>query len=305
MILKHLIGDQRLHASLDANAAQASKPARAFVLGAKEAQRQASSNKRGAALDLDELEKTCIEDDAIDADVAARRLAKIALARQYRESGAQSLALVKRQKHVDMEKYEAETKAAKELSVEKLQAEKSTVLEKLQAEKSTVLEKLGEERDEVQNRRAALQAERRAIEDKAKADADERERQRLHATELALETRRAEIRRAAQQGTIDQAVAEALLAENRQTPIMRFEEWIRRVCGCAEAARCSAQLSRAFNDAVATGRHVKPAAHRDAEAQRWRLFEEHDGAMLGALHRELHDRRNGVQAGQQRLAFGR
>ena len=294
MILKHLIGDQRLHASLDANAAQASKPARAFVLGAKEAQRQASSNKRGAALDLDELEKTCIEDDAIDADVAARRLAKIALARQYRESGAQSLALVKRQKHVDMEKYEAETKAAKELSVEKLQAEKSTVLEKL-----------GEERDEVQNRRAALQAERRAIEDKAKADADERERQRLHATELALETRRAEIRRAAQQGTIDQAVAEALLAENRQTPIMRFEEWIRRVCGCAEAARCSAQLSRAFNDAVATGRHVKPAAHRDAEAQRWRLFEEHDGAMLGALHRELHDRRNGVQAGQQRLAFGR
>jgi len=27
--------------------------------------------------------------------------------------------------------------------------------------------------------------------------------------------------------------------------------------------------------------------------------------MLGELHRELHDRRNGVQAGQQRLEFGR
>jgi len=107
------------------------------------------------------------------------------------------------------------------------------------------------------------------------------------------------------QGAIDRAAAEELLAENRLTPILRFEDWIRRRCSCPDASRCSSQLKRIFNEAVAAGRHIKPASHRDHETQRWKLYEEHDGAMLGELHRELHDRRNGVQAGQQRLEFGR
>jgi len=289
------VGDQRLHATLDANAAVTSEPGRAFVLGANEARAQTQGRgKKSAVLDLDALEKDCIEDDTLDVDVAARRLAKISLVRQNRESMAQSSVLAKWQKLVDVERYEAETKAAMKLSVEKMQAEKEVVLEKL-----------GVERDEIQNRRATLQAERRAIEDKARADADDRERRRLHDAELALEKRRAQIRRAVEEGAIDRAAAEELLAENRLTPILRFEDWIRRRCGCPDASRCSSQLKRIFNEAIEAGRHIKPASHRDHETQRWKLYEEHDGAMLGELHRELHDRRNGVQAGQQRLEFGR
>jgi hypothetical protein len=34
-------------------------------------------------------------------------------------------------------------------------------------------------------------------------------------------------------------------------------------------------------------------------------FAEHDGPLLAQLHQEIHDRRNGVSAGQERLSFAR
>jgi len=63
-------------------------------------------------------------------------------------------------------------------------------------------------------------------------------------------------------------------------------------------------LSRKFNETVEAGRHVKPASHRN-EAGRWMHFAEHDGPLLVQLHQEIHDRRNGVSAGQERLSFAR
>jgi len=56
----------------------------------------------------------------------------------------------------------------------------------------------------------------------ARANRDERERQRVHAAELATEKRRAEIREAAAKGLIAQAAAEEMLGENRQTLILRL-----------------------------------------------------------------------------------
>jgi len=210
------VGDQRLHETL-ANAASSSGEARAFVLGAQESKSQRPPKPtRTVAVDLEAYERACLEDDDLDAEVAARRLAKAALARRFRESSHQQLALIKRQKAAT-EKYEAETKAAKEAAVEKLQAE----------------------RDQIQVERARIQAERQQVEDEAKAAREERERQRLHASELAAEKRRAEVREAAAEGLIAQAAAGDVLGESRQTLIVRLEDWVRSRCQCREAASCS------------------------------------------------------------------
>jgi len=284
------VGDQRLHEVLDANAESSSGEARAFVLGTDEAKAQKSAKAaKTAPLDLEAFERQCLEDDSLDPEVAARRLAKLALARQYRDAAGQQLAIIKRQKIADVEKYEAEAKAAKEAAVEKLQAER---------------DKIHAERDQTQVERARIQAQKQEVEDTARADREERERQRVHAGELAAEKRKAEIREAAARGLIAQAAAEEMLGEARQTLILRLEDWIRTRCGCPAASACSAVLSRKFNETVEAGRHVKPASHRN-EAGRWMHFAEHDGPLLAQLHQEIHDRRNGVSAGQERLSFAR
>jgi len=177
------------------------------------------------------------------------------------------LALVKRQKLADIEKYEAETRAAKEKP----------------------------ERDQTQVQRARIQAERQQVEDDAKAAREERDRQRVHVAELAEEKRRAEIRRAAEDGAIAPATADELLGENRRTPILRFERWIGTALRCPKPSGCSSVLKQRFNASVAVGEHAKPAGHRDFSGG-WVLFEEHDGA-----HQAMHDVRNGLQPGQQRL----
>jgi hypothetical protein len=131
-----------------------------------------------------------------------------------------------------------------------------------------------------------IQALRQEVEDTARADREERDRQRMHATELATEKRRAEIRKAAAEGAIAQAAAEELLGENRRTPILRFEPWIARVLRCGQASGCSAELKRRYNASVASGIHVKPNSHRDAIGG-WMLFEEYDGAHLRVLHQAV------------------
>jgi len=284
------VGDQRLHGVLDANSAASSSDARAFVLGAPEAQAQKTHKPaKTAALDLEAFERQCLEDDDLDPEVASRRLAKVALARQYRDSSSQQLVLVKRQKIADVEKYEAEARVAMEKYEAETRAAKEAVVEKLQAE-----------RDQTQVKRARIQAERQQVEDDAKAAREQRDRQRVHASELAAEVCRAEIRKAAAEGAIEMTTAEELLAENRRTPIVRFEGWIGRVLRCPHPSRCSSLLKQRFNASIARGEHVKPARDRDA-AGAWLLFEEHDGAHLSALHQELHDARNGLQSGQRRL----
>ena len=284
------VGDQRLHEVLDVNATSSSGEAQAFVLGTDEAKAQKSAKvAKTVPLDLEAFERQCLEDDSLDPEVAARRLAKLALARQYRDAAGQQLAIIKRQKIADVEKYEAETRAAKEAAVEKFQAER---------------DKIHAERDQTQVERARIQAQKQEVEDTARADREERERQRMHAAELAVEKRKAEIREAAARGLIAQAAAEEMLGEARQTLILRLEDWIRTRCGCHAASACSAVLSRKFNEAVEAGRHVKPASHRN-EAGRWMHFAEHDGPVLAQLHQEIHDRRNGVGAGQERLSFAR
>ena len=279
LLLGHVkVGDQRLHDVLDVNAASSSGEAKAFVLGASEAKMQRGKSVKTTPLDLDAFERQCLEDDDLDPDVAARRLAKAALARQYRDSAGQQLALVKRQKVADVEKYEAETRAAKDAAVEKTLAE----------------------RDTTQVERARIQATRQEVEDIARSDREERDRQRAHAAELATEKRRAEIRKALAEGAIAQVAAEEMLGENRRTPILRFEQWITRVLRCTQASSCSAELKRRYNASVASGAHVKPISHRDAMGH-WSLFEEYDGTHLRVLHQAIHDARNGVQPGQQRL----
>ena len=287
------IGDERLHRDIDANAAASSEPARAFVLGAEEATRQAPSatkRTRGStsALDLDALEKAYLDDDTLEPDVVARRLAKISLARQYRETTGQHGALVKRQKVIEIENLEAESKSNRE---------------RLHAKTKVELARHDAEREKYAGERAKYVAERQAVEDDAKAASEERERQRIHAAELAEERRRGEIRAAAAAGIIAQEVADRILSENRKTPIVRFEQWIGRVCRCDAPSRCSSQLSKSFKEAVESRRHVKPASHWDAACQRWKYFEEHDGDILQELHQEIHDRRNHILPGQARLVF--
>ena len=121
LLLGHVsVGDQRLHAVLDDNAAASSQPARAFVMGVQEERTQEAEVRRmqkstkPVPMDLEAFERQCLEDDDMDPEVAARRLAKVALARQYRDSGNQHMSLVKRQKLAELDKYEAEVKASKE-----------------------------------------------------------------------------------------------------------------------------------------------------------------------------------------------
>ena len=286
------VGDQRLHETLDSNAANSSVEARAFVLGPREASaHRPSKPTKTAPLDLEAFERACLEDDDMDPEVAARRLAKVALARQFRDSSHQQVALIKRQKVADVEKYEVETKAAKE----KYEAE-------TRAAKEAAVEKLHAERDQTQVKRARIQAERQQVEDDAKAEREERERQRVHAGELAAEKRRVEILESSAKGLIAQAAAEEMLGENRKTLILHLEDWIRTRCNCSEPSSCSSLLSRRFNEEVEAGRHVKPPSHRN-EAGRWKYFVEHDGAVLARLHQDIHNRRNGVIPGQSRLPF--
>ena len=297
LLLGHVkVGDQRLHDVLDVNAASSSCEAKAFVLGASEAKMQRGKSVKTTPLDLDAFERQCLEDDDLDPDVAARRLAKAALARQYRDSAGQQLALVKRQKVADVEKYEAETNAA----VEKIRVEQNKHAAETKAAQDAAVEKMLAERDTTQVERARIQATRQEVEDIARSDREERDRQRAHAAELATEKRRAEIRKALAEGAIAQVAAEEMLGENRRTPILRFEQWITRVLRCTQASSCSAELKRRYNASVASGAHVKPISHRDAMGH-WSLFEEYDGTHLRVLHQAIHDARNGVQPGQQRL----
>ncbi len=172
---------------------------------------------------------------------------------------------------MEQNKYAAETKAAQDAAVEKTLAE----------------------RDTTQVERARIQATRQEVEDIARSDREERDRQRAHAAELATEKRRAEIRKALAEGAIAQVAAQEMLGEHRRTPILRFEPWITRVLRCTHASSCSAELKRRYNASVAPGAHVKPISHRDAMGH-WSLFEEHDGAHLRVLHQAIHDARNGV-----------
>ena len=146
------------------------------------------------------------------------------------------------------------------------------------------------ERARIQVERARIQAERQQVEDAAKASREERGRQRIHASELAFEKRRAEIREAAAKGLIAQAVAEEMLGENRQTPILQLEDWLRTRCQCPDAPSCSSLISRKFNKLEA-GRYAKPALHGN-ELGKWKHFAEHDGLVLSRLHQDIHDRRN-------------
>jgi hypothetical protein len=315
--------DQRLHDELD-DGPEVPAAAKAFVLGPEEAARQLEepcSKRRKtaqAAVDLDAFERSCLEDDDLDPEVAARRLAKAALARQYREQAGRQIAVIKRHKLADVEKYEEEIKA----QVETLKAETAARIETSKAETSAKVAeseakaaesgvkvaKFVAERKKTEIEHAELAARKKEVEDKAKADEDDRMRQRLHAEELAVERRRAEVRAAASRGEIAQEAAQELLAEERRTPISKLEAWIGKCvgiqsasCRCDAPSGCSSELGRQFNEAVRTGRHAKPQTHWNALCQKWKLFEEHDGAMLRLLHLEIHDRRSGVRSGQTRL----
>ena len=151
-----------------------------------------SRRRRAAVLDLEEFERRCVEDDALDSDTAALRLSKVALARQFRESSSQQLALLKRQKVSDVEKHEAEA---------------ATAIEKIQVER----DRIQLERDRIQVERARVQAEKQEEEDKARADREERDRDRVHSAELATEKRRAEIERRPWKGTLRRASRSSFL----------------------------------------------------------------------------------------------
>ena len=307
---RHIVGDRRLREENEANEEAAPREARTFVLGAEEALRQEEQAPKkcstwGAAstevrrydrLDLVEFERNCLEDDSVDVEMARRRLEKAAMTRQLRESAGQQMALVKKRRVSDFERYEAESKAV----VDRIQAER----DKIALERDRIQGEREVERDRTALERAKLSAERRAVEEDAHAASEERERQRLHVAELAAERRKAEIRKAAEKGEIHRDSAAELLGESRQTPILRLEQWLGRACRCPAPSRCSSELGKLFKEAVAGGRHGKPASHFDAATQRWKLFAEHDGAVLVALHQEIHDRRDGLRPGQARLCFG-
>jgi hypothetical protein len=187
--------------------------------------------------------------------------------------------------------------AAKEAEHDKIQAER----DRIQAER----DKIQAERDlaKVRSRLEIAKADAalRAVEEDARGAAEERERRRTHTAELEAEKRRSEIKKAAAAGAIDAEAAAAMLAEDRRTPIPRLEAWLQRACRCPKPSSCSSTVSRLFNEAVAAGRHAKPRSHFDSDTQRWRLFEEQDGAALRGIHEELHDARNGITPGQTRL----
>ena len=144
---------------------------------------------KSTPLDLNAFIRTCLEDDNMDPQVAERQLAKVALVRRFQGSSDQELALAKRQKLADIEKYEAETRA---------------YIEETRARKEAIIEKLHAERDQTQVERARIQAERQEVEESARAAKEERERQRCHASQLAAEARREEIRATAARGLVSQ-----------------------------------------------------------------------------------------------------
>jgi hypothetical protein len=289
---RYLVKDQRLVAEIEEGAAAVPVAARAFVVGAEEAAVQQAAleepkakRRKTEPLDVDEMERRCLEDPSLDLRFVERRLAIFAMARRFREQTSQQLALADRIAAADVEVHEAEAKS----KIKEAQAEAAVRIAGLAVEKEKKL------------------VEKQAIEDQAKADAEERERQRVHAAELAIERRRAEVQEAASKGEIPQDRAAELLAEERRTPILGLERWLSRCvaapgsCRCDAPSRCSSELARLFNEGVRSGRHVKTPAHWNSDVQRWRLFEEHDGAFLRLLHLEIHDRRNHVRPGQTRL----
>ena len=160
------------------------------------------------------------------------------------------------------------------------------------------------ERDQTHVRLARIQAERQEVEESARAANEERERQSCHASQLAAEVRRKEIRATAATDLISQEVADDMLGENRRTLIVRLEKWIGTHCKCETPSRCSSVLGKMFNVEVEAGRHVKPLSHRN-EAGRWNLYMEHDGPLLQRLHQQLEDKRKGVRPNQTRLSFTR
>jgi hypothetical protein len=271
------VGDQTLHETLDANAASSSGEARAFVLGPQE---RPPRPAKSTPVDLEAVIRTCVEDDDVTPQVAERRLAKVALVRQLRESSQEQREIAKRQKVADIEKYEEETRAEKEANIEKLHAE----------------------RDRAQAERARIQAERQQMQEDAEALREQRARQHVHDSEVAAEERRADIRDRAAKGRISQEAAADMLGESRQTPIVRFEKWIGTHCECKTPSRCSSVLAKMFKVEVEAGRHAKPRTHKN-EAGAWNLYVEHDGPLLQRLHQQLHDKRKGVDENQARLTF--
>ena len=297
-----LVGDQTLHDTLDANAASSSGEARAFVLGLQE---RPPRPAKSTPLDLEAVIRTCVEDDDVTPQVAERRLAKVALVRQLRESSQEQREIAKRQKVADIEKYEAETSA----NIEELRARKEANIEKLHAEKEANIKKLHAERDQaqaerarIQAERARIQAERQQMQEDAEALRERRARQHVHDSEVAAEERRADIRDRAAKGRISQEAAADMLGESRRTPIVRFEKWIGTHCECKTPSRCSSVLAKMFKVEVEAGRHAKPRTHKN-EAGAWNLYVEHDGPLLQRLHQQLHDKRKGVDENQARLTF--
>jgi hypothetical protein len=289
------VGDQTLHETLDANAASSSGEARAFVLGPQE---RPPRPAKSTPVDLEAVIRTCVEDDDVTPQVAERRLAKVALVRQLRESSQEQREIAKRQKVADIEKYEAETSA----NIEELRARKEANIEKLHAEKEANIEKLHAARDQAQAERARIQAERQQMQEDAEALRERRARQHVHDSEVAAEERRADIRDRAAKGRISQEAAADMLGESRQTPIVRFEKWIGTHCECKTPSRCSSVLAKMFKVEVEAGRHAKPRTHKN-EAGAWNLYVEHDGPLLQRLHQQLHDKRKGVDENQARLTF--
>ena len=276
-------------------------------------------------LDLNAFVRTCLEDDDVDPQVAERRVAKAALVRRFQESSDQELALAKRRRLADIERYEADTRANiekihAEMQVERdqtqvrltrIQAERQEVeanIEETRARKEANIEKIHAEmqveRDQTQVRRARSQAERQEVEENASAAQEERDRQRCHASQVAAAARREEIRDRTAKGIISQEDANDMLGENRRTLIVRLEKWIGTHCKCETPSRCSSVLGKMFNVEVEAGRHVKPLSHRN-EAGRWNLYMEHDGPLLQRLHQQLEDKRKGVRPNQTRLSFTR
>ena len=280
---------------------------------------------KSTPLDLNAFVRTCLEDDDVDPQVAHRRLAKAALVRQFQKSSDQELALAKRRRLADIERYEADTRANiekihAEMQVERdqtqvrlarIQAERQEVeanIEETRARKEANIEKIHAEmqveRDQTQVRRARSQAERQEVEENASAAQEERDRQRCHASQVAAAARREEIRDRTAKGIISQEDANDMLGENRRTLIPRLEKWIGTHCKCETPSRCSSVLGKMFNVEVEAGRHVKPLSHRN-EAGRWNLYMEHDGPLLQRLHQQLEDKRKGVRPNQTRLSFTR
>ena len=82
------------------------------------------------------------------------------------------------------------------------------------------------------------------MEESARCASEERQRQRLRATELAAERRKAEIRAAVQKADVGHDAAAERFSANRQSPRLRFEQWLGRACRCPAPSRCSSELGK-------------------------------------------------------------